>query len=42
VLHLSSGGRENVVGFFPVVIFTSVEKGDSDFEFSTCLAAVIE
>ena len=42
VLHFSSGGRENVVGFFPVVIFTRVENGDSGLEFSASFEAGVE
>ena len=32
----------NVVGFLPVVIFTSVENGDSGLEFSKSLVDVEE
>ena len=42
MLHLSSGGRVNVVGFFPVVILTRVENGDSGLEFSESLVDVAE
>lgn len=31
-----------MVGFFPVVIFTSVENGDSGFEFSVSFTAGVK
>ena len=39
VLHLSSGGSEKVVGFFPVLSLTSAENGDSFFPFSSFLSS---
>ena len=42
MLHFSSGGKVNVVGFFPVVILTRVENGDSGFEFSESFVADVE